>query len=389
MSNTRKSDKNAANIDGLPVDELENLALSPEEKAEEDTEAVILAEFGKGERDVTWAVKVYRAASKGEPEPYLFTCSPTELPVIDRLRDEYGSGLYRVRVFKNNRVYRYISVSVEARKTPPAPVQVQQPSDGLAAILKQSIDTQNAIMERLLSERNRPVSNQPNTVELIGSIFGIISQAKNLFGGQPSGGEQTIEMFMRGVEAAKDLGGDKGNATMMDFLRDLIKSPMVEKMLEGVPTAPMQMPTPIPNSFPPGIGEAPIPSPQPQPQPQPPQPERNNEAPQQQDALQNQQLIQIIHNLKYLTTKAAVGADVELYADWIMDNVPIDMLKNIVNDPGALKTLTDMVPEAVPYTAWFASLLAVVKESLTDDMQGDQDDAHVQPATAAGSISNP
>lgn len=378
MANTPKTSKNTVITDDADTDHID--VLTPEEREEEDTEAVIAAEFGKGDRDVTWSVKVWRSAAKGEPEPYLFTCSPSELPIIDRLRDEYGTGTYRIRVFKNNRVFRYFTVPVEARRAPAVPVAAPvAASDGLAAALER----QTALLERLINQRPQPVQ-QTNQIELLSTLLGAISQVKSLFGPPPSSApENAIDLFMKGIEAAQTLGGGgKGETGFMDILRDVIKSPLVEKVLESVAAG-------VPATQPmitrqPGIGEAPQPivSPQ-QPPQQPPQqePPTNGEPIHQQSPTpeSDPRLIAMVHNIRYLATKAAANADVELYADWVLDNVPRDLLAQMIEDPQALTTLSNAVPEARPYMGWFGQLLTLVNDALTEDASEVQDMGHVQP----------
>lgn len=383
MGKTTKTPPNNGILDDGNGDQIETL--TPDDRENEDTEAMILAEFGQSPDNVAWSVKVYRAAQKGEPEPYLFTCSPNEFPIIDKLRDEYGTGKYRVRVFVNNRVHKYFTVSVEARRTATAPVAPAPApvSDGLAAALER----QTALLERLINQRNTPVP-QVNTLEMITGVLGAISQVKNLFGpATPPGPENAIELFMKGIEAAKELGGgERGSTGLMDIVRDLLKSPIVEKMIEGA-AANINVPHTAPAlPLQPGIGEIPQPivsTQQPPPQAPTQQPPTNGDAIHQQapSPENDPRLIGMVHNIRYLATKAAANADVELYADWVLDNVPRDLLAQMIADPNALATLSAAVPEARPYVGWFGQLLALVKEILTEEAGGVQDVGHVQPGS--------
>lgn len=378
MGTKAKSSTNEPENDDITV------VRTPVEREDEDTEAAILSEFNKGDDAATWKVSVCRAAKGGEPEPYLFSCSPSELPVIDRLRDEYGTGSYRIRVYRNNLIFRSFTVGVEARRTPITPTPAPAPvSDGLAAALER----QTALLERLINQRQQP-TQQVNSFEMLTTLLGAIGQVKNLFGTPAaSGPENAIDLFMKGIEAAKELGGgEKGNTGLMDIVRDLLKSPIIEKMIEGaaanvgVPHAPPMVTTQ------PGIGEVAQPifsGTQPAPQPTTPQPPSNGDAIHQQapSPENDPRLVGMVHNIRYLATKAAANADVELYADWVLDNVPRDLLVQMIGDPNALATLTTAVPEARPYVGWFSQVLALVNDTLTEEAAGVQDVGHVQPGS--------
>lgn len=376
------ANKAKTSTSGMEEDEISGIK-TPVEREDEDTEAAILAEFNKGDDAATWKVSVCRAAKGGEPEPYLFSCSPSELPVIDRLRDEYGTGSYRIRVYRNNLIFRSFTVGVEARRAPTTPAPAVVPaSDGLAAALER----QTALLERLINQRQQPVQ-QVDSFGMMTTLLGAIGQIKGLFGAPAtSSAENAIELFMKGIEAAKDLGGsDKGNTGLMDIVRDLLKSPIIEKMIEGA-AANVSVPhTQRMVTTGPGIGETPQPlSAQPPPQPTtPPTPSNGDTINQQvQPPGDDPRLVAMTHNIRYLATKAAANADVELYADWVLDNVPADLLTQLVNDPTALTMLSTAVPEARPYVAWFGQLLELVKEALTPDGSEVQDVGHVQPRPA-------
>jgi hypothetical protein len=224
---------------------------------------------------------------------------------------------------------------------------------------------------------------------MLTTLLGAIGQIKGLFG-QPaaSGPENAIDLFMKGIEAAKELGGGgKGETGLMDIVRDLLKSPIIEKMIDGVATAATaagNAPRMVTSQ--PGIGETPVVSGMPPtPQTQPQQPPTNGETTNQQvqPPGDDPRLIAMTHNIRYLATKAAANADVELYADWVVDNVPRDLLIQMVNDPNALTMLATVVPEARPYTGWFAQLLSLVNDTLTEEAAGVQDIEHVQPGPAS------
>jgi hypothetical protein len=150
----------------------------------------------------------------------------------------------------------------------------------------------------------------------------------------------------------------------MDLIGQMLKSPVVERLLEGVArslpamppgTAPAQLPSP-------GIGE-PLPRPQAPLEAAPP--------------AEQQQTAMLIGNLRYLTTKAAQDADVELYADWTLDNVPEEVLRQIVAQPDAVAILEGVEPSIGNYRDWFGRLAVALADALTAPDPDANSEGHV------------
>jgi hypothetical protein len=85
----------------------------------------------------------------------------------------------------------------------------------------------------------------------------------------------------------------------------------------------------------------------------------------------------LIGNLRYLTTKAAQDADVELYADWTLDNVPEEVLRQIVAQPDAVAILEGVEPSIGNYRDWFGRLAVALADALTAPDPDANSEGHV------------
>lgn len=387
--------------------EIENLELTeeptPAEREEMDVEDAVLAEFGRSADDVVWKVQVNKRINdpnNPRAEEWCFDCHPNDFPIMDRIRKEHGPGKYLIRLMMNKRVHRYFTVSI-APRVDVAERPTRNETTGMADALAQALQRQNEMMERLIqTTMSRPITKQEtllekiNIVELLPTIVAALTGLKTFLTPAPNNGaKDMVEMLNSFMGVAEKLKGDsgegKGESSMVDIIRDLLKSPMFEKMVDGIATMPPAMTALPPGTVTPprqpGIGETVQPLSKQQPQQPAVQQPQTNGASEQQQAI-DPQLQALVHNLKYLTQKAAQGSDVGLYADWIMDNVPSDYLKQMVADPNALNTLIQLVPEAMPYTGWFARLINEVNIALTPDDGQAQDVEDVQPAAPASSF---
>lgn len=383
MAKTTKTPENSAVISD---DELE---LTPGERIEIDEEAAILSEFDEADDNTKWSVSICKVRDGGGGEDFILKVSPAEFPILERLRDEFGSGTYAIRVYKNGRIHKYFKKGILALKKPEPPQATpSQQTDGLQAIAQQ-MQRQADMIERLVTERRQPIAQAVNPFEMMTTLLGAIGQIRGLFAPAGNAGVEQIELFMKGVEAAKELGGGSGESSITDIFRDLLKSPLVEKMLESA--VPVQQPQQVPQfqQRQPGIGEAPQPlqpTSQPAPQSDNQQTIGSTQTTEQHDTNSNQVIMAMLqHNMRYLCTKAANNADVDLYADWVIDNVPREILMQLASDPNALQTIATHVPEVQTYAVWFARLFASIQQALTEEPDGAQDTDDVQPSTPTGS----
>ncbi len=389
--------KTEPDLSGLEVEELFADA------EQEDIERAIVTEFGRSADDALCEVKIAKVDAKDkQKEDWCFTCSLEEFPILERIRREFGAGTYAVRVHVNGTVKKYFRIGI-APRLDIKEIPMRTETTGMAEALAQALQRQNEMMERLIqATMTRPLGKQEtllekiNIVELLPTIVAALTGLKTFLTPAPNNAtKDMVEMLNSFMGVAEKLKGEgvegKGESSMVDIIRDLLKSPMFEKMVDNIATMQPGLtalpPGTVTTARQPGIGEVVQPlAKQPTPQPAAQQPKTNGVSEQQQTI--DPQLQALIHNLKYLTQKAAQASDVGLYADWIIDNVPQDYLKQMVADPNALNTLIQLVPEAAPYMGWFSRLINEVNEALTPDDALAQDVEHVQPAATASTTSD-
>jgi len=72
----------------------------------------------------------------------------------------------------------------------------------------------------------------------------------------------------------------------------------------------------------------------------------------------------------------------DLYAEWVLDNIPLELLQPILDMPDPMTALALYVPEAKVHAPWFVMLLDSVRLELTND--GEADDNSPLPNGSAG-----
>lgn len=317
-----------------------------------DQEAAILAEFGEG-LDDTWDIKIYRQTGKRGPLPYLFSCTPDDFPIMDALRDKYGSGNYQARISKNGTLYKIVRYAIETLTGPPS--LPGAPANELAGVVAQALERQNTMIEGLLARENAP---GPQTqAEQMTAMLGMMKLFKEVMGPAaapaPAAPALGVTDMIALIKLGSDLGGEGGggNTGLLGFVEKMLASPIVEKMLEGLPAGAA--------GHVPALAAPAAPAPDTlAAQPQPAAPPGDPNAQQVQAAIMQ-------HNLRYLVGKAAANADVGLYADWVIDNVSREILDLILAHPAPLQELEKFEPAVAQHVGWFNALLEEIANSLT------------------------
>lgn len=308
----------------------------------DDTLSKIKSEFDADENDVTFFIKVYRVEPKTGKSSWLFNCQPEELPIMEKLRDSYGTGIYQVRVYKNQKLNRRFNYQIEAPKMVEKPVNQ---SGELAAVLKAMNDSQQRQFEQMkelmlqVAGANKPVAQNFDPFQMMTGMVAMLSQLKNLVPTTPQVDQTSL--ILKGMEIMKDFSAG-GETTMMDVLRDLLKSPLLEKAIESTAVAIENTPQIPANKTAPQINA----------------PQTN------QGAKMNPVITGYVNTL---VKKAAGGSNPELYAEFILDNVPENMVRQYIVRDDLMEFITKINPEAAKYPEWFAELKNCIVEFLTDE----------------------
>ena len=78
----------------------------------------IMSEVGSDKNEVLFHFSVWRILKDQADKAFLFKGFLSDLPIMERLRDEYEGGKFYVQIYRNKKRYRQITVSVEAPKKP-------------------------------------------------------------------------------------------------------------------------------------------------------------------------------------------------------------------------------------------------------------------------------
>lgn len=346
----------------------------------------IFSEVGGDERDTEFALKVYRVMEgKGKLE-YCFSCVPSELPILDKLRDEYNGGTFEVRVYKDNRIYRRRKVFIAPPPKKPEPASSHYSPD-MSSILREMAEQQNRQFEQMrnlfssvmTTQTPAPTQQQPNMMEMMGAMVGIMTQMKEFVTpAQPQ--TNSFEQFAKVIEVVKDLGLDGSEKGPWDGLASLAKEfagPLIGTVSQMAEMQKMQTPAPARRPQNPQAQEMQRLNYQ----PMSPQEKGGNSTvetpsvnPAQQTAPQNEteQMNMVFKMyLNQLCQKAAQDADPALYAELIIDNVPEAHIKQLIDRPDMIQFLSQHNPNVQQFAPWFIELQAAIREGLDPEPSGE------------------
>lgn len=283
----------------------------------------IIEDLNNTDNDAT--MSVYRQSPLGGKAAMTFLASfaPDKYTMDELqlwLRDNFGSGDYRVQIRSGGRIRANKLISVEA---PKVETDIRHPTSEAGEVLNvvmQAIEKQNQMLAAALQ------TNQTSEDDLLRRMV----TYKQLFSSDSGG--NTIGQIRDTLALVEDLRGevepkDDGFGAVIDKL------------------AP--------------IAEAVAKNPQPQPQPQPQQPKQNP------SPRQGHKSMNILHaGLATLLRAAKKGADTGFYADFILDQLPAEKVASFLVDKGAFDKLVILNPDVVAYKAWFDDLAEHVKAQI-------------------------
>lgn len=324
-------------------------------------------QFGGDENDATFKINIYRVQEGRGELGYCFSCVPAELPILDKIRDDYGAGKYEVRVYEKTdktRLKKRTRLVIETAKEKPDAPPAQDMSAILTAMAAQQQRSMEQFKELLLLQRPAAVAVAPQT-----SLTELITAMTGLQGMMPKPAESgNMEMLFKGMEIMKDFAGDAGGGRekgLYDMLIEAAKTfggPIVEMAKNA---APMMPPGAAP-ALPPGATLPPgavLYSPPGQPgSPNPPSAHLDNPGTEEEQL--NLMLTMQVNNL---VGKAAAGADPALYADLILDSMNETQIREFIGQPDLKGFLISVNPQVETLWPWFEKLQSEVMAGLTTE----------------------
>jgi hypothetical protein len=150
-------------------------------------------------------------------------------------------------------------------------------------------------------------------------------------------GETALNLVLKGMEIAKvqEGGGDGGG--IAGVLRDVLNSPMVGELMQGLKQAAIA--PPAGSTIPPAVQPAPA-----------ARPGSSNGAP------------SLADQLAFLVTRAQAGNDPAVYAEMLVDVLPEEHLQALMEAPDPLAPMEAIAPAMAQHRPWFQAMLDAIRE---------------------------
>lgn len=246
------------------------------------------------------------------------------------LQQNFGGGDYRVMLRANGKLKANKLITIAKSSENTAPSQTGEMGQFMSGIMTQMREMQNQMLELSREKQTGGTSRQDMMQEMI--------LMKNLFSNENSGGGSMITQLrdlmalqgeMSGMLPAPAEKDDSGFAELLDKA-----TPLFEALLnsnQNQPQQPTQNPT------------------------QKLDPQREK---------QKQMYFMLKMGIASLIKSASKNADSATCAEWIIDQMPENLIKGLVSDSNAVKKLVELNPKVKQYVDWFAMTIEHVKAQL-------------------------
>lgn len=327
----------------------------------------VMSELGADKLDVKFIIKVYRVVPNSGVLSWVFDCSPAELPILARLRDDYNGGKFECRVYKNNRIFRRVTVHVDAPNKPKEEPKQSEMAQILKAIADQQAAQFTQLKETLLQIAGKQPAPQQGPLEMMTVMLDIMKSMKEFTAPinpvVPSlDPEKTIDLIMRGMELGRESGGG-GDDGIMGILKEFVKSPLLGetvKAMSAAQSAPqLAAPANLPVQIPAQLPQTPISA---TPNSVPTQPQVK--------PMQNQFIANYVNQL---VDRAKRDSDPMLYAHFILDNVPEQIVRENIAREDLIDEFSKYNPLVREHVEWFTELRNNIIALLTEDEEAGDD----------------
>ncbi len=324
------------------------------EEAQLDALDGMIAEF-TGAADTV--VNVYRQGD-GKNLSFLFRTNPDEMTggeLMEKCRDNYGTGDYRIHIRKGSRLVKNAPFSVEAKKEPdPAILQQQNSGMDMTAIFAMMQENNNRTMQ-MFTEAMKAFAGQNNnapTFDPIAAQTAMIQSVATLKGlAEPKDdSKNAVAMLIQGLTLARELGPKDGETNSSDILLEGIK-----QFAPAIAQA-----TTLGRAARPGKGAA---------LPAPGDEETAGDAARETEmGLRNVLLRQ---QLGFLVKQAEGGKNPDLYAELLLDQLGETVVLDFLAKDDALAKLVEINPGVAGQQIWFEKLREAILELTAPDTAGD------------------
>lgn len=335
----------------------------------------IFAEVGSDKNDVSFHFQVWRIVKDQPDMNFLFKGSPADLPLMERLRDEYDGGKFHIQIYKNKKRFRRLTVSIEAPKKNVAQIVKNDMAELVREMGKQQQANFNMLKDTVMQMVGKPSTPQLSEVDMMASMMKLMESMKGFVSPPVQQGpafdpEKMFDMFLKGMEMGRESGGGGGETGLMDLAKELIKSPLLGSLAQAATTtaalprtaqigAKPALPRPTPETPSPTVATAPT-----------------------GDIMQPHILK---HYLNLLVQKAEKDSDPVLYAEFILDSVPQNIIEKNILREDLIEYASTIDPRVKQHSEWFMELRNHIHAVLTG--QGEDGD-NVPNADTADDITD-
>lgn len=329
-------------------------------------EQAVLSAIGEDPNDVRWNINAYRIPKDGGKDVAIFRLNDPRgiATIVDKLMD-YGTGEYRILVYRNGRLFRKLIYPIEVLEKKSKP-ETENSLSTLAASMTSAMERQTQTMLQMFERFSKP-ERQIAQIDPIEHLRGMSEIFANMNAGRtPIERNQStslIETLKLGIELGKETtGGGETKHGAMDLLYAFLEKGGLEAILK--PQQQSSVPFPQPNTQ-----RVAPPKPTPQ-QPEQRQPPQQNIDP----MLAGQfQLLNFIMNklcdFAVAHSKAVDTQDMTQLAKydpgqiapWLLDNIPPAVTEGLLQDPGILDKLAVNFPIVTERRGWFTALLQEIE----------------------------
>lgn len=326
----------------------------------------ICSEIDDDTGDVQFRIKVYRILKDKGERSWMFDALPSELPILPRLRDEYEGGAFETIVYKKNRIFKRRKILVE----PPIkkPVQASPHASDIENVLKYVTSGMAQLAEAVKELKTQPATPPVDPMAQMKNMIEIMVMMKSLQPEPPKQTIDTMEVFTKGVEFAKELAinsdGEVSTGQMVLSAIQNLGKPLLE-MASKIQSAP-QAPQPPRQLAPraaipqPAVKSNPAPRLQPQPQPQTEQGEDMG-------FIANVIQSRLTKELPKLCDKARDGKSAELQAALLVEEIDpayYELVGQFLLDDTWFDRLSVTEPRMKSHREWFEDMRMCVLEEL-------------------------
>ncbi|MCP4410644.1 MAG: hypothetical protein GY807_23470 [Gammaproteobacteria bacterium] len=331
--------------------------------------------------------KHYRIA-RGDYE-WLYDATPSEMVGLhDRLRDEYGPGLYEVRVFVNGKMHRRLKLKIGGRLTDkfPQKTEVMKPDQVLDMVrhmqnnqmeqTKLMVEQMKSAMIEAVAKSNPPAPAPADPITMQTGLLTMMQQMRELVTPpqQVAPTQDPIDMLTKMLElqsSLQALTGEAGTGTMLAAVAKEVLPDLVSlAKLDGMKKRPMVPPVPSPSAA--RIAEigrmSGVTANQTQSETTTTSPQQAaNPTPEDEQMYQQIFLKQAI---TLLLPKAEQNRDPTVYAEVLLDTADDynqeQWAIEFITQPAFVNYLVQIDPRVEPYRLWFTALRNTVIDMVTE-----------------------